>query len=200
VKAKPAVININLVPKDPFFSSPLGRILNWALSIGRYIVIFTELVVIISFASRFTLDRQVTDLNDEIHQKQSVVESYGDLEEKVRLTQAKVDQYQQLSQQTNIADIFPQLSQVIPADVQLESLAIKQTSVSIDGSAKSQNALNILINNLKLSQNVFNITVDKIETAQETKGTVKFRVRFDTVDTTQRLTPVKSAPPAAKPT
>jgi hypothetical protein len=55
-------INVNLLPQDPFFETVFGRFLKWALSIGRYIVIFTELIVILSFASRFTLDRMVTDL------------------------------------------------------------------------------------------------------------------------------------------
>ena len=79
MKKQPAAITINLVPKDPFFATIPGRVLKWALSAGRYIVIFTELVVIISFATRFTLDRQVTDLNDTITSKEAIINSYGAL-------------------------------------------------------------------------------------------------------------------------
>lgn len=173
-------ININLVPKDPFFSTILGKTLRWALSVGRYIVIFTELMVILSFVARFSLDRQLTNLNDSIHQKQITVESYGDLEEKVRLIQAKADQYQQIEQQTNIIDIFPALSKITPRNIQLNELTIKPTKVSMSGKSTSQQSLNILINNFQLSSDFFNITIDKIETGDSRDSGFNFLISADT--------------------
>ena len=181
MSAKPVVFKINLVPKDPFFQSPLGRTLKWALSVGRYIVIFTELVVIISFATRFSLDRQVTDLNDAIVQKESIIDSYGDLEDNVRLAQQKIENYQQVSQQATVIDIFPKLTELTPTDVRLESLVIRGASINLEGVTRSQSALKILITNLQLSQGIYNLTVDKIETNQQDLiGGFRFRIRFDT--------------------
>ena len=110
----PANIEINLLPKDPFLESPLGKILQWALSAGRYLVIVTELVVVISFATRFSLDRRVTDLNSAIHQKQIIIQSYGDLEERVLTVQKKIDSFAQVEQQFNLAEAFPPLSEIVP--------------------------------------------------------------------------------------
>jgi Tfp pilus assembly protein PilN len=178
--AKSVAFKINLVPKDPFFQSPLGRTLKWALSVGRYIVIFTELIVIISFATRFSLDRQVTDLNDSINQKASIIDSYGTLEADVRLAQQKIENFQQISQQANIIDIFPKLTELTPSDVRLENLVIRGTSVNIEGVTRSQNALNVLITNLQLSPDIYNLTVDKIETnQQDLGGGFRFRIRFE---------------------
>lgn len=177
---KPANLTINLVPKDPFFETALGKTLRWALSVGRYIVIFTELVVIVSFATRFTLDRQVTDLNDSIHQKESVIKSYGDLEPKVRSVQMKIEQYQQIEQQVNIVDVFPQLSAITPRDVKLTELVMRPNNVSLEGTTLSQNSLNTLINNVQLTPSFLNVVIDKIETNKEQGAGFTFRIRFDT--------------------
>lgn len=179
-KKKSATIDINLVPKDPFFQTVLGKTFKWMLSVGRYIVIFTELVVIVSFVTRFTLDRQVTDLNDSINQKKNVIESYGDLEKDFRLAQLKIDNYLQIEQQTNLSDVFPGLSAITPSDIQLDELVIRPTGVSISGIAFNQKALNLLINNIQLSPDFFNVNVDRIEAGDEKTPGFKFRLRADT--------------------
>jgi Tfp pilus assembly protein PilN len=176
---QPVSIDVNLLPQDPFFETVLGRTLRWALSAGRYLVIFTELVVIISFATRFSLDRQVTDLNAAIHHKTNVIESYGDLEENIRIVQNKLAEYQATEMQSNIADVFEDLTQVTPQDIALDKLAINQTSVVVAGLAPSQQDFNYLINNLQLSPNFKNVTVDKIEASKTSSG-FEFRLRVDT--------------------
>lgn len=174
-----AQININLLPRDPFFSTILGKILRWALSAGRYIVIFTELVVIMSFLSRFTLDRQVTDLNGVIEKKRQIILSYGDLEDKFRTVQEKINQYQQTDQETNIVDTFTHLSAVIPEGITLNELAIRPTNVTISGSTLSQTAFNLLINNMQLSSDFHNIHVSEIESGDDDEG-ITFNIKADT--------------------
>lgn len=156
--------SINLVPKDPFFNTYLGKTLKWALSVGRYIVIFTEITVIVSFITRFSLDRQVTDLNNSIFQKSTIIESFGDLEQNVRETQAKIDHYQQIEQQENITEIFPVLSQITPRDVSLDQLTIKADSITLTGRSLSQQSFSLLITNMQLSPVFFDIDIRKVET------------------------------------
>jgi len=150
MKDQTVAIDINLVPTDPFFQTPIGRTLQWALSVGRYIVMFTELVVVLSFVTRFYLDRQVTDLNQAIFRNQSVVESYGSFEQEFRDIQTKIDGYQQIEQKENIVDTFPALSEVVPDGVELTELAIFPDKVTLTGVVFSQRSLNLLINNLQL--------------------------------------------------
>ena len=130
---KPVRVNVNLVPKDPFFQTMFGKSLKWALSVGRYIVIFTELVVIMSFATRFTLDRQVTDLNASINQKKMVIESYGELEKNFLLVQQQINDFEQLHQEANLVEIFPLLNDTIPANVVFDTLVINDDTVSFTG-------------------------------------------------------------------
>lgn len=200
MKRKRLDFTINLVPQDPFFDSMLGKTMRWALSIGRYIVIFTEIVVIGSFATRFSLDRQVTDLNSSIHQKQAVIESYGSLESDVRQVQTKIENYQQISQQKNIVDVFPQLSEITPRDVQLTELVVKSTNVALSGTTRSQNSLNLLINNIQLSPNFHNVTVDLIESSPDQGNLLLFRLRADTeqaqAQPSRPTTPVRPTEPS----
>ena len=61
-------VDVNLLEKDDFSESPIGRIVTWAITYGRYIMILTEIVVLLAFISRFSLDRKLTDLNEAIGQ------------------------------------------------------------------------------------------------------------------------------------
>jgi Tfp pilus assembly protein PilN len=169
-------VSINLVPQDPFFETILGRTLKWALSIGRYIVIFTEMVVIISFATRFTLDRQVTDLNASINQKQKAIESYGDLEKEFRFVQQQIDDYQQLKQDYNLVEIFPILNSTIPDNVVFETLIVKADTINFSGVALSQTALNILINNMQLDNHFYDVRISRIESQNELSNAVMFDI------------------------
>lgn len=170
-------VAINLVPQDPFFETVLGRFLKWALSVGRYIVIFTELIVIVSFASRFTLDRMVTDLNGSITQKERAISSYGELEKNFRFIQQQIEDYKQLQQDSNLVEIFPLLNENIPRNVIFETLLITDDSVNFTGAALSQEALNILVNNLQLSPYFTEVTINKIESIAERSAGVNFDIR-----------------------
>lgn len=173
---KPAAIKVNLLPKDPFLSSPVGKLLQWALSVGRYLVVFTELVVIISFASRFTIDRQITDLNLALLQKETVVDSYGDLENNVRDLQTKIENYRQVSQLDNVTDIFPVLTAVTPPDIILNDLQMRPGRVMLSGTTLSNVSLGILINNLQVSGRFTDISVERIGTAKDTNSGLGFKI------------------------
>lgn len=176
MKTAPVAIDINLVPKDPFFLTPLGRTLQWSLSVGRYIVMFTELVVVLSFVTRFYLDRQITDLNGIIFQSQNVIESYGEFEEQFREVQAKIIQYQQIEQTKNIVEIFPALAAVIPDGVELQELSIFPERVALTGAVLSQRSLNLLINNLQLSPDFTNVVVSTIESEGSASSGFTFKL------------------------
>ena len=159
--------NINLLPKDPFFETSAGRVLNWSLNAGRYIVIFTEIIVILSFASRFVLDRRVTDLNESIYQKQLIIQSQEQFEHEFRLAQAKIQNYQQISQQDNLIEVFPVFQSIVPSDLRLEKLSVRQDNITGEALALSNNSLNTFISNLQLSPHFQNISVSRIEARDE---------------------------------
>lgn len=192
--SKKVAFNINLLPKDPFFETVLGKTLKWALSVGRYIVIFTELIVIVSFITRFSLDRQVTDLNRNIEMKKNVILAYGDVETKMRHYQLLLEQYQQIDQQRNLSVIFPELSRITPLDVTLETLTINPNGIILSGSTLSQSSLTLLITNMQLSSLFDSINVGRIEADQQSNSGFQFEIKATTT-----LTQPAQAAPAARP-
>ena len=125
-------------------------------------MIFTELVVIVSFLSRFQLDRQVTDLNNEILDNQRRIESYGDLEENVRAVQKKIETYNQLKTQTPLTQVLDKLSEITPEDIQFQELAIRQNLLQVSARAGSRQALEQFIQNMQSSQYFYGVVSDNI--------------------------------------
>lgn len=181
MKNKPPVqIKINLLPKDSFLESVVGRSLKWALSAGRYIVIFTELVVIISFITRFSLDRQLTDINSDIAQKELVIQSYGELEANFRVAQDKIAKIKNLDQESNITEAFPYISEITPEGIRLSKLLITPNRISAEGSTFSQTAFNMFVSNLELSPHFLNVSIDKVESQEDDEAGFVFSLRADT--------------------
>lgn len=195
MKQRTVDVSINLLPEDPFFDTILGRTMRWAVTVGRYLVIFTEVVVILSFLARFTLDRQLTDLNSSINQKENIVRSFGNLETEVTTAQEKINQYQQLEQSKDLTTVFPALSSITPEGITLQSLSISPTQVSIIGTASSQNALNLLINNIQLSPEFYNVRVERIESQDEQQDDLLFQIQADLEPTPGAVTTPDAAVP-----
>src|SRR3972149_8149847 len=89
-------IKINLLGDSEMEHTPLGRIVAWAVTYGRYITIGTEIIVRLAFISRFSLDRKLTDLNDEIFQKQAIIEANSAFESDFRTLQDTITKIQTL--------------------------------------------------------------------------------------------------------
>lgn len=113
---------INLLPKDEFEASLLGRILKWILSSFRVIVITVELVVIMGFLSRFWLDTQNADLSDELEQKEALVLSYRTFEREFRAAQEKLLIVSEaIASDKKVSPTLGEVISVLPADAQLIS-------------------------------------------------------------------------------
>jgi Tfp pilus assembly protein PilN len=189
---KPAAISINLIPKDPFFDSTVGRILQWALSAGRYIVIFTELVVIVSFAARFTLDREITDLNSDIHSYAQIIEQDEVFEQEFVSIQDRLTDLKSIDTESDIIGIFQDLTRVTPQDIDIQQLAISPTKVTITGRTLSQTSFNLLVNNLQLSGDFFNINITRVESGDTNEPGFGFNINADTKVVTKKGSSKKS--------
>lgn len=167
-KRRPALSlpKINLYPEDPFYESVGGKILKWAVAVGRHIIIATELVVIGSFASRFVLDRQLTDLNGVVLQKQSIVESYGSLEEDFRKAQQEIKDVDGIIDQQGKHKILDVLAQVTPPDIAYEQLSYVDGRLLLRGSALSNAGLSLLLTGLQRRPEFSNITLGGIESGE----------------------------------
>jgi hypothetical protein len=139
----PASVTVNLLPKDKFLDSPIGKFLQWSMSIGRYLVVFTELIVILSFLSRFKLDRDLTDLNEEIEIQKQTILSYTDTETKFNSVKSKIDLIQRVQENQIILPALNFLEKSLPIDVKLNQITFSAQGWNIDGSALSAQSLRV---------------------------------------------------------
>ncbi|HUV72624.1 MAG TPA: PilN domain-containing protein [Clostridia bacterium] len=148
---------INLLPKDQFEFSTTGQFVQWAVSVGRWIVVLTEFVVICAFLSRFYFDTQLANLFDEVKQKTAIVASAASFEENFRQTQDKIKIIKGLlAEEKKPSGAIVEISKLLPLEVMLTRIGFEEEALIIEGAALSDSGLRVflagLIKNSRFSQ------------------------------------------------
>ena len=168
---------INLLPQEEFASSTVGRILTWLLSSFRVIVIFSEIVVMGAFMSRFWLDARNADLTDEIKQKEAIVVSYSQIESEFKKSQKKINAYTlQTKNQDFPLQIIDTLSKSMPSDIKLTVLSITDSAIDIKAESLTESSISKFIQILKKDNLFTQATVTQISTTKDNPS-VNFTVK-----------------------
>lgn len=185
---------INLVPHDPFFDTVFGAALVWGTQVGRYLIIITEFIVFVSFASRFVLDRQLTDLTTSITQKQAIIHSYGDTETEVRSLQKQIQQTASLLKQGDSVTVLQAVLIHIPNGVTLSSASYTPDQVIISGRAPSSDSVATMITAFQLDPTFKGLSIDKISSETVNDPGVDFAFRLSLVNTAVPKTSTTTKP------
>jgi Tfp pilus assembly protein PilN len=170
-------VSVNLLERDQFAESPIGRVITWVTTYGRYIMITTEIIVILAFISRFSLDRKLTDLNEAIAQKQAIIETNQDFEKEVINIQKKLSDVKVLiNNQNKAVNILSSLKTILPPDVYLETLNLTNSQLSTQVVAGTNEGFAVLMNNLTLNKQYTKIEVGDIKKTPMTG--VKFQLNI----------------------
>lgn len=156
-------IAINLLDQAGAANSPFTRIMNWITSYGRYIMITTELIVLIAFASRFSLDRKLSDLKENIMEKQEILEANVDLEQEIRQTQEKISDIKRLILiQSAPIDTLLTIHTLMPVGTHLENLVIDKDKVTTNVIAASSDSFSKFLVNFSSSKKLTGVEIGKI--------------------------------------
>lgn len=169
---------INLLPRDPFYETPVGKLLGWAMNVGKYILMFTQLVVLLSFAARFTLDRQLTDLNTSIVRNVGIIDSYGELENIIRSIQQKTTFIKQYSSLQHPGDFLLLLSKATPTGVRLKGVQFGTQQIGITGTTLDASSLSQFIVNLQSIPEFSNISVGDIKNNESNDPGLQFTINI----------------------
>ncbi len=175
--AQQGVFQINLIPKDSFEFSTLGKFLAWATTTGRVLVVLTEFVVLLAFGSRFYFDKKINDITEELDQKQVQIESFAETEtliRKVLAKQAPINNY--LTENITFGQRYDRLSKIIPSGVKLQKLTIDAKGMSLVGESLSELGFAQLLRNLKKMEDVANLSMKDTSFDQNT-GSVSFNIQ-----------------------
>ncbi len=168
-------ITINLLGQEDLKHTPHGRIISWALTYGRYIMIGTEIVVLLAFISRFSLDRKLTDLKEEIAQKQTILEANVSLEQDIRLLQDTLVKIKQTTTNQSVPlDTLTLLQSLLPADIYVETLDLASDRLSVAAVAGTTYGFSQFLTNLQAAKQFSRIDIGEIKKSALTGIEFKF--------------------------
>lgn len=167
------VKEINLLQPTEFEESFGGKFLKWAVTTGRYIIILTEIVVIIAFFSRFKLDRDVSLLSDEIQGEVNVLDANSVLEANFRSTQVRVVAVGKLlSEQMQTTSLLESLTADSGGRVKVSSIGMVKDAITLTGQSTDEVNLGGFLTNL--ARNPRWKSVEVTEIAGDKDSGVKF--------------------------
>lgn len=186
--------NVNLLGHDPVEESPIGRLVTWATTYGRYIMVLTEVVVLLAFLSRFTLDRKLTDLNEAIDQKKAIIEANLPFETEIESIHKRIAEVKSIiAEQEAENSLLSSMKTLLPPDVYLKKLDVAADTVSIDAVAGSTGGFAQFIANLQFDPKFTDISIKQLK-KDPNEGII-----FSAVMDTARPKPVAAAEPADNP-
>lgn len=169
---------INLLPKDNFSESSIGRVVLWFLSTFRIMVIIVELIVVAAFLSRFWLDSKNADLSDEIKQKQAQIKASEATEKEFRELQKRLTAFSVLSSQPQVSSTISLISNQIPPNISLSSISFSPDGTTIGGVASNEQDLAQFLVNLKSSDKLEKVTLNQFGPNKDNPTTISFTIAF----------------------
>lgn len=168
---------INFLLESSLEKGPVAKFINWALKFGRYIVLFTQLIVILVFMARFKLDHDLAGINEEIEKKQLVVQASAELEDELRFLQKRLSAVSRIQSQTlEPSLIIDELNEITPVDVTYSELTINQNSLALKGASLSNPGVATFLDGLKKSEFFEQIDLRTISSGGIKDPSLKFEV------------------------
>jgi Tfp pilus assembly protein PilN len=172
-------VPINLLPREKFAETTVGRILGWITSTFRIIVILTELVVLLAFLSRFWLDAQNADLNELIEQKQAVIATSSEFEREFRNIQKRLGVFSELaSNKETASETLNSIVRNMPPDVLLASLLLSRENIQIEGLSPTERGIQQFIANLESSKSFQKVTLVEVKANQADQSLTMFKIKL----------------------
>lgn len=171
---------INLLPDDQFQSSTLGRILKWALSSFRVMVIITELVVMSAFLSRFWLDARNSDLNEELNVNKAQVLAYSNTEKEFRTYQKKLTILKSLYNEDQSSKLITSISDVTPSDIVLSTIQKSKEGLQIKAISYTEQAIAQFLVNLSQVGGLSEVNLSQVASSVDNDAITTFTINAKT--------------------
>lgn len=153
-------INLLKDKQTPF----VDKFINWALTIGRLIVILTELAALSAFVYRFSLDRKIIDLHSKIKQEQAIVNYLKNNEKTYRNLQERISLASSFSNSgASLLKTYKDILSFAPKDMAINSFHLNENRISLSANIQLSSSLNKFINALKTYPGADTVSLDNLE-------------------------------------
>jgi Tfp pilus assembly protein PilN len=125
---------INLIP--PKEETLIDTVIYFVLNYLRYILVLTQLVVIIVFFYRFQIDQLIIDLKDEIEQKKEIIQVAQPLKQEALIIEKRLKKTEELiHDQDRLINMVSYFLSLFPETVYLDKLEIINGELTASGLA-----------------------------------------------------------------
>ena len=156
--------SINLVEVKEKEISSFDGFINWALTVGRIIVIVTEIIAIAAFIYRFSLDAKLVSLHSAIRQNQTTISSLKNDENNYRNLQSRIALAKDFSEKgIKTSQTITDFGKLIPNQAKINSLTLNKDQINVIINVDSVSLLADFINSLKSYDGIRSISIDNIE-------------------------------------
>lgn len=172
--------SIDLLSKEDFTQRAIGRLLLWILTVGRYIVIFTELIVIAGFITRVFLDRNLTKVNEDLFDQKTLLASYEPVENRLRHLDQQFEHFTNIqNQQIEAGSTIENLSKITPINVQFELLSMDKNSIELRATSLSAESFAAFLAKFQTNTDFENVSLDSVKTGGPQDPSLKFVLSAD---------------------
>jgi hypothetical protein len=154
--------SINLIKTDK--NQLTNQVVNWALTIGRILIIIVEIIALSAFIYRFILDNQLRDINSKIKAEQAYLSTqkqkeitYKNLQDRLSLESSIINQGSEKMK------LFKDIIALTPQGISFTNLTYSNNQFNIQLNTGSVFPLSVFINSLRTYNQTDYISIDVIE-------------------------------------
>lgn len=175
-------LNIDLLPKE----GTGGGAIHWILTIGRYLIIITEVVALATFVIGILLSKEKNDLKSSIKAKSAEVATYQKCskdddtvfcEQNFRKVQTQLNQIAQIRDNhfpTN--EVVREFLVLLPIGVEITQFSLEANDVRFSGSFLTERELQTLINSFNRSEKLTNLDITELVKEEDFKFTATAQI------------------------
>lgn len=162
---------ISLLPDSENSNTFSARAIRWVTTVARYVIIFTELIVISAFISRFWLDRKNSDLSEVIRQQKAILESTKDFEVEYSLLQQRLKFIKESNTGISYSDKLITLANSTPNEIIFDKVTLghydKGLTANMSVFSYTEDSIVTFATNLILNPQISSVNISKIEKKQK---------------------------------
>jgi Sec-independent protein translocase protein TatA len=169
-------ININLLPTNKFAEEGVGKFIKWLTTIGRQLIIVTEIIVLIVFGMRFKLDEDTRNLKTSIEEKQKMVQRDQKYEKEIREIQNRLSDIRTLqTSQSSFFNLLNKVSGHFPQHGKLKELGFEKNKVVMSGELLTAESLQALIESFSRSKFFSDLEITSLSTPNSKTPNYSFK-------------------------
>jgi len=177
---------VSFLPEEDNVNSFSSRAITWLTTVGRLIIVVTELIVICAFLSRFWLDRVNSDLSEVVRQQKAILESTTPFEKEFLSLQKRLKIISNFYHtQPEYEKNLNSLVESTPDDIVYNNLVVSRNPTSNEVSAVinlvsyKESSIVDFITNLMLNPQISTVDIKSIDKKpRDTKYSVNLTLIF----------------------